>query len=203
MKNLKAKDYEKYPKKYKHIIKLVESKLRPKRFRHSMGVAWTALDLAMEFDADLDDAFVAGLCHDIAKQMPEKDMLALVKKSPFKDDKDLLETQALWHAAAGAVYLKKLQNEYPEFNNAVIEACQWHTLGTADMKKLSKIIFLADMIEPNRDYDEVAEIKIATYENLNFGMATALSKTLEYFKVGGQFIHPKAYEAYEFYKIHK
>ncbi len=203
MKNVKSKDKEKYTKKYSHIIKLVESHLRPKRFKHSMGVAWTALDLAMEFDADLDDAFVAGICHDIAKQMPENEMFDFVKKSPFKNDEDLLGTKALWHAAAGAVYLQGLSDEYKEYNNAVVDACLWHTLGSADMKKLSKIIFLADMIEPNRDYPELTEIRKATYKNLNYGMAVALKRTIDYFKATDQFIHPKAYEAYEFYKSYK
>ena len=48
----------------------------------------------------------------------------------------------------------------------IYSAIYWHTTGHADMTLLEKIIYLADYIEPSRDFPGVDKLRQVCYKNL-------------------------------------
>lgn len=178
----------------------VAARLGVPRLLHSLGVAQTARELAEKFGGDPAKAYLAGLCHDIAKEMPKDEMLGYVKRSALADDEAVLDNRVLWHAPAGAVLLADLAQKYPRFDAEVQAACLWHTLGRPGMSRLEQQVFVADLIEPGRNFPDLAEIRRAAGESLTEGVAACLWGAIHFLQVEGRFVHPLAEAAYAYYK---
>ncbi len=180
--------------------RLVSSGLSSARMMHSLGVAATAAHLAEKFGVEPETAYLAGLCHDAAKELPKEEMLALLKRSRLGEDENVLNNRSLWHAPAGSVWLADRRKEYPRFDENIQNACLWHTLGKAAMTPLEQIVFIADLIEPGRDFPDLAEIRAAAEMGLTEGMAACMHGVIRFLEIRGQFVHPLAYQGYEYYR---
>lgn len=178
----------------------VKQRLGLPRLLHSLGVAKTAANLAEKFGGNPAKAYLTGLCHDIAKEMPKDEMYAYVLRSALAEDEAVLANRVLWHAPAGAVLLAELAQELPNFDEEVQNACLWHTLGRPEMTKLQQQVFVADLIEPGRDFPDLAEIRRAADESLTAGVTACLYGAIHFLEVEGRFVHPMARKAYEYYK---
>lgn len=178
----------------------VKARLGTPRLLHSLGVALAAQSLAEKFGGDPAKAYLAGLCHDIAKELPRDEMLAYVKRSPLANDADVQNNRVLWHAPAGAVLLGELAAKYPTLDADVQSACLWHTLGRPAMTLLEQQVFVADLIEPGRDFPDLDEIRAAAEENMAAGVAACLYGAIHFLEVQGRFVHPLATQAYAYYK---
>lgn len=189
-----------YIKIYQDEYELVRSRLGEARLQHSLGVAQTASLLAEKYGADPAEAFLAGLCHDIAKELPREQQLALLKKSALGGDAGVLQHKQLWHAPAGAVLLAELEPQYPRLNGAVQGACLWHTLGRPAMTLLESLIFVADLIEPGRDFPDLPQIRAAVQQNLTAGINACMRGVIGFLESEQSFVHPLAYEAWAYYK---
>lgn len=121
--------------------------LRPARYRHSIGVAETAMRLAPRYGVDPQRARLAGLLHDCAKSMDEAEMRRIVKANV--PDADVLELAAgqVLHAPAGMVVARQ---KYGVRDPEILSAIRKHTLGGADMTPFEALIYVSDVIEPNR-----------------------------------------------------
>ena len=126
----------------------LQSTLKPSRFRHTLGVAETAVKLAKRFGADPVRAEFAALLHDCAKYMPLEQMRDIVRTGIPDADILELETVSVLHAPAGAVYAAQ---HFGVQDQAILTAIRRHTLGDRDMSLLDAIIYTADFIEPNRE----------------------------------------------------
>lgn len=189
-----------YRNEYAAEYELVASRLRPGRMQHCLGVAQTASVLAEQYGADPAEAYLAGLCHDIAKELPLAEQSALLKKSPLGQDADVLLHKQLWHAPAGAVLLAELEPQYPRLHKAVQSACLWHTLGRPDMTLLESLIFVADLIEPGRDFPDLPLIREAVWQDLTVGICACMQGVIGFLESEASFVHPLAYEAFNYYK---
>ncbi len=117
------------------------------RFRHSLGVCETAKALALRYGASASKAHTAGLLHDCAKDLPGDELKRLCAVYGIALD-DVCESEScLLHAYVGAHLAREV---YGVSDGDVFFAIYYHTTGRAAMSLLEKIIFLADMIEPNR-----------------------------------------------------
>ena len=143
---------------------------------------------------------MAGICHDIAKELPRAEQLALLQKSPLADDAEILQHKQLWHAPAGAVLLAELQEHYPRLNEAVQGACLWHTLGRPAMTLLESLVFVADLSEPGRDFPDLPPIRQAVWQDLTSGICACMQGVIGFLESEGNFVHPLAYEAWAYYK---
>ena len=114
--------------------------LSEERYLHSVGTMEKAMELAQEFNLDVEKAQVAGLLHDCAKCLPD---LELQKFSNMFDDCEKISVKT-WHAPVGAFIAK---NEYGVNDDEILSAIRWHTIGKKNMTDFEKIIFLADKIE--------------------------------------------------------
>lgn len=161
----------------KDIQKDLQEILSPKRFRHSRGVAETARHLAEKYGADPQKAYVAGWVHDCAKELPLSEMQGIVKKAGLKTDAYLLSSRALLHGPAGSVLAASRYGiEDPEIRSAVY----YHTTGRPSMTLLEQIIFLADYIEPSRDFPGVNALRKLAEEDLGQALLAAYDSTISH-----------------------
>ncbi|MCR4926098.1 MAG: bis(5'-nucleosyl)-tetraphosphatase (symmetrical) YqeK [Clostridiales bacterium] len=157
-------------------IALLKQRLGEKRFNHSLNVAEEAVRLAKKYSVDVEKAYKAGLLHDIMKEeKPEIQFEAIVKSGmPFTEVEK--SNQKLWHAMAGAAYIK---NELGIEDEEIINAVRYHTTAKAGMTMLEKVIYIADFTSKERDYDGVEKMRELADVSLEQAMLEGLSFTLQ------------------------
>lgn len=177
---------------YDDIVKKLSLELSPKRFKHSLGVSQTAVEMAKVFGADVEKAKLAGILHDCARNMTNNNLLQMVEAFDIVvDDVDLCEP-VLLHAPVGA-YTARI--EYGIDDAEICQAIALHTVGGPDMTVLDKIIYLADFIEPGRNFSGVEKIRILAKKNLDQAILAGFNHTIEYIIAGNGFIHPATVKA--------
>lgn len=179
------------------IEKALKKELDKSRFRHTLGVMYTAASLAMAHGADMEQALYAGLLHDCAKCIPDSEKIALCQAHGLKIRPAETENPFLLHAKLGAYFAKE---RYGITDGAILHAIQVHTTGEPEMNGLDKIIFIADYIEPNRNQAlNLGQIRLMAFENLDFAMKQILSDTLDYLVKKGGTIDPLTKETYLYF----
>lgn len=182
-------------KREKMVYKLKKA-LDAQRFAHTLGVEETAREMAKRFGEDEDRAALAGLLHDCAKCLTLGQMVKAAKD--VKLDPVMKESKALMHAVAGACMAK---NVYGVEDETVLSCIRWHTTGRSGMTRLEKIIYLADMIEPNRKpFDGLEELRALCREDLDKAMHRALLMSFEHVQRQGKTLHPDTLAALEDYQ---
>ena len=165
--------------------------LSAKRFQHSLGVSQAAAELAARFGADAETARLTGLLHDCARAISSNNLLQMAKVFAIVVN-DVEQCQpVLLHAPIGA-YLAK--TEYGVEDPHVFQAITLHTTGGPNMSKLDKIIYLADCIEPNRNYPGVEKLRKLALEDLDAAMLAAFDQSLHFIIEQGLLIHPATIE---------
>lgn len=153
----------------------IRSMLKPSRFEHSLNVAKRAVYLADLYGEDGKKAEIAGLLHDICKNMPPEEQLQWAKKSAIIFDKSFLDQPQLWHGFAAAEYI---QQELGIQDPAILDAVRYHTVGRAEMSTFEKIIFLADLTSEERSYPSADEVRDTVDQSLDEGMRVSLLFTI-------------------------
>ena len=183
---------------YKDIQKKLKKELDKKRYVHTLGVAYTALNLAMAHGEDLGCAYLAGLLHDNAKCLSPKEKLSLCKKHGIKPNEAEAHNPDLLHAKLGAALAK---DRFEIEDEAVLSAICYHTTGKPDMSTLEKIIYIADYIEPNRRMlPGLSEIRSMAFKDLDQTMVMILENTLSHLKNKKTMIDPLTQETWDYYK---
>ena len=151
------------------------SYLKAKRIPHVLGTEQTAKALAEKYGADVEKARFAALLHDATKRLSMEEQLAMCEH--YHIELDELEKKALklLHAKTGAALARDMYGADDEIYNAIL----WHTTGKANMTLLEKVIYLADYIEPNRDFDGVEDLRKVVWEDLDKGLEMGLAMTVE------------------------
>ena len=163
--------------------------LTPERFLHSLGVRDTAKQLAGIYGADIKKAEIAGLLHDNAKNMDN--IYERCRDLEVELDEYELRNPALVHAKLGAETAKcRFGITDPEIINAI----RWHTVGRPDMTLLEKIVFVADLTEPQRKFPDIEEIRKISKKDLDEAVFKCIEATIEVNKRRGFEVHPNAYE---------
>lgn len=172
------------------------SYLKYKRIPHVLGTEQEAIRLAERYGADVHKARVAALLHDCTKKLDMEEQLALCQQ--YQIPLDDLERKALklLHAKTGAAIARDVFGVDDEIYGAIF----WHTTGKADMTLLEKIIYLADYIEPSRDFPGVEKLRKACYEDLDTGLLLGLEMSVEEMESMGNPVHVKTLEARDYLK---
>ena len=155
--------------------------LDEKRIPHVAGCEEEAVCLAQRWGESPSAAAAAAILHDVTKRLSAKEQLALVKQYGIACDDALLASPKLLHAVTGAA-VAKAEFKMPD---AICSAIRWHTTGKPEMTLLEKIIYLADYIEPTRDFPGVEKLRKAAYEDLDSALALGLKMSLEEVSGGG------------------
>ena len=180
------------------IKKTLEEELKPERYAHTIGVAYTATSMAMVHDVDIEKALIAGLLHDCAKCIPHEEQIKLFKKNNIKLTEIELRNHSLIHAKAG-MYLASAK--YNISDQDILGAIRWHTTGKSDMTSLEKIIYIADFIEPGRKpLKNIDIIRKEAFTDLDKCLAHILHDSVIYLRTIGKECDTSTMDAYEFYK---
>ena len=179
--------------KIQDIELFVSNRLSDKRFKHTLGTVETAKELAKIHGVSEEAAHVAALLHDVAKELPEGQLMRILRVS---GELEYLNFHSnVWHAPMGAIVARQT---FGIDDMDVLNSIRYHTTGRAGMSVLEKIIFIADYAEPGRSQDGVDDVR-AKFSNLDAAMELILKRTIE--KLGDGDIHPDTIAAYEFYRM--
>lgn len=160
--------------------------LSRERMQHTLGVQKVAIELAAQYDIDAYKAEIAALLHDCAKDIPESELLSKCNEYGVElDDISLLEPELI-HAPLGA---KMAQRDFKIQDEEILKAIECHTTGCIGMSKLDKIIFLADLIEPGRDFPGVSDIRRKAFENLDEAVVMAMDNKIGYVLTQKKLLH--------------
>ena len=170
--------------------------LSPKRIPHVQGCELEAVRLAKRWGESEEDAAEAGILHDITKKLVLSEQLILSEKYGIINDTYETANVKLLHAKTGAALARDLFN----ISDRVYSAIRWHTTGKPDMTLLEKIIYMADYIEPNRDFPGVDKLRKLAYEDLDAAMVLGLKMSLEDIRSYGAEPYEVTVSAYEWYK---
>ena len=174
------------------LVARLHDALRDKRFHHVLRVEQTAIKLAKQNNVDVEKASIAGLCHDYAKQRPDEDFINEIHKKGL--DPELLNYgNAIWHGVVGAELIK---DELGIWDEDILNAVRHHTMGAAVMTPLEQVVYMADYIEPGRDFPGVERAREITNANMGAGVAYQTKQTLEYLIKHNSPVYPKTIETY-------
>ena len=160
------------------IKKDLKQNLSEKRYIHSIGVMEMSQELAKIYDVDVETAKIAGLLHDIAKEIPKEEMLKYVKENNIAITEVESINIGILHGKIGADIAKKKYNVSEQIQKAIA----YHTTTNPNMDTLAKIVYIADKIELNRksdNFDIETERKLAK-ENLDKALVLILDNTTKY-----------------------
>ena len=169
----------------------VTALLKPSRVNHVLGCRDTAVGLAKRWGADETDAARAGLLHDITKALDGPLQLTLCKAYGIILDDFFVENPKTIHALTGSLVAQRIFGE----NNNVVQAIASHTTGKKDMSLLEKIIYVADYVEPNRDFDGVETLRYLADTNIDNALKLGLETTIGMLREQGRTVSPQSQQA--------
>ncbi len=184
-----AKNYQKLP--IDALEQIVTGLLKPGRVAHVLGCRDTAMELARRWGADVTDAGRAGLLHDITKALDGELQLTLCRKYGIVLGEFSKENPKTLHALTGSLVAERIFGENPN----VVAAIASHTTGKPNMTTLEKIIYVADYMEPNRDFDGVEALRQLAFTDLDRALKLGLQMTLEMLQKNKQDISPASQQA--------
>jgi predicted HD superfamily hydrolase involved in NAD metabolism len=192
-------------KSVEFYVKLIKDKFSKERFVHSIKTAEMSRELAEKHGCDSEKAYLTGILHDICKESSEKELKKLafskhLDKEGIGLDPLEREEKKLWHAPAGAVYIRDVLGIH---DTELISAVRFHTVGRAKMCKLEKIIYLGDLVEYDRDYPEIEKYRDFALRDLDLGMYEALKWAINDCLHRKKRISRYTYEAYNYYLTKK
>lgn len=168
--------------------------LKPGRVAHVLGCRQTAVELAKLYGADPVDAARAALLHDVTKALDGPLQLTLCKEYGTILDTFSSQNPKTLHALTGSLVAERIFGE----NDAVVSAIRCHTTGKADMNLLEKIIYVADYMEPNRDFPGVEQLRSLAYTDITVALKLGLTMTVNMLKQQQREISPESLEALQF-----
>ncbi|MDR3601634.1 MAG: bis(5'-nucleosyl)-tetraphosphatase (symmetrical) YqeK [Desulfosporosinus sp.] len=176
------------------VYNLALRMLSEERFKHTLGVANWAEELARHHGLDPVKARCAGLAHDLGKGIIIEDQLSLARRwNLLNYPEDELYPYVL-HGRLAAYWL---EHYYRVDDVEILAAVANHTLGRPGMSPLEMLIYCADLTEPSRDFPKVDKLRQSLYDDLEKGMFACVEGILIYLKESNHPIHPLTQLTYE------
>lgn len=174
------------------LVGIVKQSVDDRRFQHIIRVEQTAIKLAEKNGVNIEKASIAALLHDYAKQKPDSEFVRYINDLAM--DPELLDYgNAIWHGLVGAEIIKA---ELNIFDEEILNAVRYHTVGAPVMSCLDQVIFMADYVEPGRDFEGVEEARKVTNQNLKQGVVYQLTHTLSYLVDNKKTVFPAMIASY-------
>lgn len=161
--------------------------LSEKRYKHSVAVMDTAVMLAQRYRADVEKTRLAALLHDCGRSVALQDVVKQALEFDIQPDEIEKNHPILLHAKIGAVLA---QTEFGVMDSEVISAIETHTVGGVGLSKIAKILYLADMIEPNRDFDGVVQLRQVAAQHLDEALLMAYEQSMTFVLSRRMLLHP-------------
>lgn len=177
---------------------IVAKAVSQKRFEHILRVRDYAIVLSKKYNVNSDQAEVAALVHDYAKDRSDSDFLKVIDAKHL--DPDLKNwNNAIWHGVVGA---EMIHDELGITDSEILDAVRQHTTGSDNMSLLSQILFMADYLEMGRHFPGVEEARALTDNNLQSGVKYQITHTLAYLASQSLPIHPLSLTTYNYWVKH-
>lgn len=177
------------------ITEQLKGELDEARYQHSVNVMEASTALARHYGADGEKARLAGILHDCGKNYKGDVARYYIQRIGYQADPIEWTQTRLLHGIIGEHLAKTV---YGVKDEDVLNAIRWHTTGRAGMSELEKIIFVADYIEPLRNFDGIEAIRAAAYENLDRCVVLCADSTIEYILKKGVLLHGRTVETRNF-----
>lgn len=189
----------KYSEKYtaldrEALMQAVQMRMSERRFKHVLGVEETAVALAERFGVTPEKASIAALTHDYAKERSDEEFQLMIDQGDFENKAELLKYgNAIWHGLVGADFVARELNINDE---EILNAIRLHTTGAAEMTLLDKIIYVADYIEPGRNFPGVEDARVIAFSDLDQAVAFETKHTLAHLIESETPVYPKTIDTY-------
>jgi predicted HD superfamily hydrolase involved in NAD metabolism len=154
----------------------LKNNLKENRYIHTLGVADTAKKLAKLNGISEEKAETAGLAHDVAKNLSKDKIKEMMQENNIVLSEVEENNPNLWHSIVGPIEAK---NKLGIEDEEILDAIRWHTTGKINMSILTKIIYIADMIEPERDFEGIDSLRKITFRSLDEGVYYGLNSSIE------------------------
>lgn len=165
----------KIPVDLDELTAYLRANLSQKRFTHTLNVASEAIRLAKKYGGDEHLAYLAGLLHDVCKEMPKEEQWALIENEPIAADVSFQNSPAVWHGFAAAVFIER---KFSVWNREIQNAVRYHTTGRGEMSRLEEIVYMADLICAGRDFPGVEALRAKAYQSLSAALLDAFAFSL-------------------------
>lgn len=169
------------------IRKQLSRELKPEIYRHCLQTAEIASELAEIHRSASQKAYLAGLLHDYCRDWPRERLLKLLENSRWQPDRWEKQPGRLLHAPAAAEMAEKKFNITDE---SLLKAIRYHTISNPQSDRLGLIVYLADKIEPDREYSGAEKIKELAGDDLNQALLVSADSTIRYLLDCKVIIHP-------------
>ncbi|MEG2174301.1 MAG: nicotinate (nicotinamide) nucleotide adenylyltransferase [Oscillospiraceae bacterium] len=175
------------------LTSLLRERLSRPRFTHTLNVASECMRLASSHGADNTMAYLAGLLHDLCKEMPDDALLKIMEGSDILLDKTFLQSRRVWHGYAASIYVR---DELNLRNAQILDAIRYHSTGRADMSLLERIVYMADLISAERNYPGVEMLRALAHQSLDDAMLKAMQFIIGDLAKNGRPVLKETFEAY-------
>lgn len=177
------------------VLEKINGAMSEQRFRHVLGVEAAALELAQQYGCDERKASLAALLHDYAKEVADQVFLDLIDQYQLGEELKAWGNN-VWHGMVGAY---KIRQDFSLEDQDILQAIQRHTVGAKQMTLLDKVLYVADYIEPNRDFPGVEEARQLSKLSLDKAVAFATARTIAHLAQKRIPIYPQTIETYNAY----
>ncbi len=174
-------------------INVLKERLTEYRFIHSLNVAKSAKDLALIYGEDPEKAYTVGLIHDVCKDTPAGLQLSYILENQVPITELEENNPKLYHSISGAGFCEK---KLGIADKNMLNAVRYHTTGREGMSLLEKIVFVADFISDERDYDGVEIMREKAKRSLEEAIVEGLSFTIKDLIDRQMIVHPDTLGAY-------
>lgn len=174
------------------LLQAVKPRMKEKRYIHTLGVMETAIELAQRFGEDPKKAELAAILHDVCK-FADIDWMEKIVREEGLDARLIGWGSELLHGPVGAYVA---QTEFQVTDEDVLNAIRFHTTGRPSMSRLEKIIYIADMIEPNRNFNGVERLREKAKKDLDTAMRACIRHSLAFLVDTKQPIFPLSVECF-------
>ena len=179
--------------KIDELKSILKASLSLKRYKHSLAVYETALKLAEAHHLDVEKVGVSALLHDCGREISARDSLAKAAELGIEVDEVEANQPILLHAKLGVYFA---QHKYGIQEQDILDGILYHTTGTADMSKLAMAVYLADLLEPTRDFPGIDDLRKLAREDMEKAMMKAYAQTIRYLLEYDLLVHPNCIHGY-------
>ena len=170
----------------KEMIGYLKDNLKKERFQHSINVRDTSIKLAEVFNADKNKAKISGLLHDCGKYLKNTELIKLAEKNNITLDIVEKTNPQLLHGLAGSIIAR---DDMGIEDSEILNAIAFHTTGKEKMSLLEKIVFIADYIEPSRQFDGIDKIRNLAFKDLDNALILSFNGTIQFILETDKLIH--------------
>jgi predicted HD superfamily hydrolase involved in NAD metabolism len=185
-------EYESMHTATKNAESFARSRLSEKRYGHTVRVADTAAELARVHGLDEDRVRLSALIHDAARETGPEEFLRLAEEWDLPVGEPESQSPKLLH---GPVAAELARRELGVEDEEVLEAIRAHTTGKPGMGPLALALYVADKIEPAREYPSVERLRKLSREDLHAAATESLRRAIAHNEERGKEVHPSSREA--------